>query len=615
MTHRAAAVVFGAVAAGAVLASSVTALAGHGVWWLVAVSSALAAFALASRWAVAMGIAASVIGVAGVLLAGLLASAALDIPALVTAVVLLAGVGSSAIFVIVMSPTAIRRPTRQQAWRWFPALTGSVIWLATVALCQVIPGAARLSWVTTGDSASYIMNARVVTQSSGIVVGPGANQVPLPSALIALSDGAGWMPVAAHDVIAHELNSLAAAWTVSIAVICLLAGVFAASTVARARPRLAAVAGAGVSLLPLSWLIGTYAVEYGFYNAPIALALLLASAIVAYNGKQAPGFAAVLLVVAAVAMLATWSPLVVIPGALALHIVVENRRALLASPRWVKALIAVPVGGAIVFVLVALVPSYLADRGESLTADGGYFPLDALLPGAVFLLGAVVIVVGRRVGLARPAALLITILASCAIGVDLLLTRTGFAFTYYPQKFLWLAVSLALIVEVALVAAIISRVVTSRARSLVALGLVAAVTSGALMLVPTSKPGYDGRDLVSTMLTANLAYTSEPLTQLIIENTNPARPVYFWPPTSNDEFLPNFWLVLTHQPTQVGGVDLRAFAYQQRERTTAHDLCDLAAAFDAQLTVKTTYEPLASELAAACPDEAATVSVLVVDAF
>ena len=126
---------------------------------------------------------------------------------------------------------------------------------------------------------------------------------------------------------------------------------------------------------------------------------------------------------------------------------------------------------------------------------------------------------------------------------------------------------------------------------------------------------YDGRDLVSTMLTANLAYTSEPLTQLIIENTNPAHPVYFWPPTSNDEFLPNFWLVLTHQPTQVGGVDLRAFAYQQRKRTAVHDLCDLAAAFDAQLTVKTTYEPLESELAAACPDEAATVSVLVVDAF
>ena len=611
MPNRRAAVITGSLGAAAVLACSVLALTGFGIWWLVATSVALSALAVAARRGPAMGIATAVIAVACLLLASMLVSAAIHVPMFAVVVAVVASVGLSASFVVARTPGGIRWPTRSQAWQWLPALTGSIVWLATVALCRVIPGAARLSWVTTGDSANYVMNARTVTSANGIGVYPGSNPVPFPSALVALSDGAGWIPVPPQDVIAHELNSLSSAWTVSIALLCLLAGVLAASTLGSSRPRVAAVVGAGVSLLPLSWLIGTYSVEYGFFNAPVALALLLASVLAAFNGKRTPALALALLLLSAVAILATWTPLVVIPGALAFHIAIENRRELWRSALWAKALLAVPVAGAIAFALFVSLSGYLANP-TALVAEGGYFPLSPLLPAAVFLLGAAVMLVGRRVGLARPAALMITIIASSAIGVNLLLARTGFTLSYYPQKFLWLAVSVVFIVGVILAAAIISRVAKRRMQTLVALGLLAAVTSGALLVVPTSKPGYDGRDLVSSMLTSHFAFTSEPIAQRIIANTDPSRPVFLWPTASIREFGPNLWLLITYTSPQAAGPNLRDFAYDLQTRNTVRDLCELATAFDTELTVETTYRLLESDLAVACPDEAASISVVVV---
>ena len=204
-------------------------------------------------------------------------------------------------------------------------------------------------------------------------------------------------------------------------------------------------------------------------------------------------------------------------------------------------------------------------------------------------------------------------LASSGVGVNILIALSGGTnLNYYAQKYLWLVESVTLVVEVVLILGILSRVKRLSKYTFLALGLVAVVTAWALTLVPTTKEKYIGEDLVSTMLTSNFPFVTESDTHRVLENTDPARPVYLWRTYEAHEYQINFWLLRMQDTANSKDLALRERAYDLVHKNSVESLCDVGSFFDDTLIVETTYEKLERELEATCPAEARSLDVRVV---
>ena len=231
---------------------------------------------------------------------------------------------AAGVLVLRRTPGALRRPGRHAVALWVSPVLGALGWVGTSVAAQFVPGAARLSWVMNGDGFNNLFYSNVILSARGLALGQSENPVPLPASLLALAMSPGRATIPDRTQLAHDLASLTVVWTIILAATCILTGAVVASAIPKRYPQAVAVASALGSLLPLTWYAAGLPAQWGYFNANVVMPILLATWLAFLASRRFPVTALVVLSGLTTLVLATWAPLVLVPGALGIVILVKH---------------------------------------------------------------------------------------------------------------------------------------------------------------------------------------------------------------------------------------------------------------------------------------------------
>src|SRR5690606_17830442 len=130
----------------------------------------------------------------------------------------------------------------------------------------------------------------------------------------------------ATELLHHDAIGMADVWNAALLASALLAAAIAWVALRGMATWQRALVASAVGLVPWTWLLAGHAMEFGFVNAPIAFALLLACWLAWSDAPRSPDTAMVALSGLAVGLLATWAPLVVVPLVLGIWLLLRTRR-------------------------------------------------------------------------------------------------------------------------------------------------------------------------------------------------------------------------------------------------------------------------------------------------
>lgn len=521
--------------------------------------------------------------------------------------------------VLVMRDRTTRRPPSPATLaRWVPASIGGFLWLLTIAITRLVPGAAVLSWAMNGDGSNNIHLARALLANHGISTSLG-NSVPLADVLLAVATWPGRAQTSASGLLEHDLVALSSFWSLAIAATGLLLGLVISSLLEGKRPLIVGM-GAGVgSLLVLTFFVTGLPLDSGYLNVHVALPCALATWLVFLQSRRAPLLTTVLLFVFGFLLLTVWTPLIVIPGSLIAVLGIRNwSRLRIATPR--TAIIIGAAGTlALAYLLLVSLPS-LQGSGDALTTGGHGFPFT----GWILLVALVVAIVCAV--LLRPLEVpalegLVIIVAGAAAGYAFLLYAT-FATSepwlgYYPTKYMWmLTVVLSAIALSLLLRLLVDRVPVGGAR----VGAVAIAGAVALLLAtlgpaPT-RDHYVIEQPLPRILAGHTWNTGESTVKVILAANREDGSVVLWNSGDPDEAFINFW-VLDYRGAALGDSHAaRVFTVLAYRDLRDHDswtpgdaqgLCDLVPTLRAPVSVYTQDSGLAAQVSTLCPTLEVTV--------
>lgn len=502
---------------------------------------------------------------------------ALDAPMLM--VFTLAGAAFGLVGLVVGRGRLPRALPRESAMIWCGAAVGGVVWAAAVAAASVIPGGARYAWVMLGDSANNVLFGREAIYRNGLAIGPEENPVPLPSAVLALGMAPGRSAVEPQDLLRHDIAAFALTWGTLIALSCVAVGVLAAivTRLSGASSTLSALVAAAASLLPLSWFVTGYPIEFGFYNTHLAILIMAAAMIAFLDAERRPAIAFAAQAVAATLMLAVWSPLVLMPGLLALVILVRAPRRLVAVRGRDAAVLILAVIQLVVYGLAIVLPGFLALSGFLLAPGGVFgFPRPMLFGFALLTIVTALVAFWRRVSLAWAGSGAMALASIIGLGVLLFVTRNQEnLWSYYPLKFSWLAAVVLLALLCGLLPALVVRITAGRSPTLRFVGLVAAASAiaGFLVVAPTFNAGYPAKNPAWRLVSGSALGDGDQVAERIFTLSDPDQSAFFW--RTNDPFEDsiNFWVLQMWSDSLSGNFDLRYVAYGNYDKTDPLELC------------------------------------------
>jgi hypothetical protein len=601
----------GIVAAALQLIALVAALLGASAWPSAGLAAIVVAVAVGSRFGYWLGTATAVVLMMLLVLLALTASAALHLPMDATLAIPSAALSIGCLLAARRLPPAVAVPFR--FGRLAPLLaasSGSALVMAALVLSQRLPDNLRLDWVMRNDSANNLIFARQVIARGGIAVGGDENPAPLPSALVGLTAAPFRSTVGESDLLAHDLGAMALTWAVLIALCCLLTGLVVASIVRRANvgePYVTIAAGAG-SLVVLSWVFSGYPMQFGFLNTHVALVVMLAALLAFLSSGASRWLTHGVLLCSCVVMLAVWSPLVVIPGALVAASIGASWPALRSTRGWRLAFILVAGGVLVAYVLAVTLPVLLAQR-DALDSPGG-----VVNPGNAtsFVVGAATIgLVIAVFGVLRMEAIglaLVVVFAWVGLGALLYLSRDQpDPFTYYPVKFSWLAELVFVVISLGLAISIAGRL--RRWRAVRVAGMVAILSVVAVVVgwVPTWGERNQAQHPLAFIAMGNAPSGLPTLGGYILDFTGPDRPAILWKSGFTGESAANIWILQVDS----GSLDseLRSLAFASYFEKDPAVLCRIQELEGPGLAVHTQDANLETELAAVCPDSTARIVV------
>jgi len=497
-----------------------------------------------------------------------------------------------------------RSITRAKLAMALPSLLGATVWLGVLVIAQLRSGSQVVGWAMNGDSANNILFAREVIYRGGIGIGAGENPVPLTSAVMGLAMSFGRGDIPSSELLRHDVAAFALLWELLIALTCVLAGVLAV-VIARqcgSNRVIAAVSGGIASVLPLSWLISGYPMQFGFFNTHVALPVVLAAVLAFLRWRAAPVAALSLLMLTATLLLAVWSPLVLLPAGLGLVIAIGGWRSVLAVRGSRAVLLTLSGAQLAAYGVFAVLPALIA-TGDTLGAQGGAITFPTLmLPIAAVTATFLAFAATRSLRstlVMGTAALAITSLAGLAI-----LLVIASRWTYYPSKFAWLAgVVLALLMPGMILPAV-SRL-THRIVPIVATGVLLAVASVALIpLAPTLTDGQRRLDPLSWIVANNDALAEQIFTLADLE-----KPRVLWESGDPNEGVINFWLLQIAANSLDRNFQLRVYAYDAFQMTGVESLCQILKVMPDGVEVLTANPALEGELTSNCPARVVSVTV------
>jgi len=564
------------------------------------------------RLGVAAALAGTVLGLLAFALLGLILTAAIHVPIVTAFLVASAALGVAGALVALRLPPGARPTLSRTGAAIAPAL-GAVVWLAVLGIARVRPGSAVLSWVMSGDSANNVLFARVDLAVSGIRLGPQENPVPLPAGLISLGASAGRAEVSSHRLLGHDLAALASLWGVVIAVLCVLIGAAAAASISASRPVMRTVVGALASLVPLSWFVVGYPVEYGFLNTHVALLVVLSGWLAFVSLSARPALLIALLALCCTLTLAVWSPVVLFPGLLMVVVIVRRWAVLPRQSRRDLVIGLIGLAQLLAFFLGVTIPSLVAQSGFLAAGGGAYAFSKWVLIASVAAAVVVGIAARRPLGATLSWALLAMGMAAViGWGALLFLARgTPDALTsYYPLKFAWLSALVLLVVVLGTVLGVLSRWTRRAVVTAIAVAVVAVAVVGVLRFAPTSSGGYAIRNPVARILTGDFIGSGDTTVDRIVRYADLQAPTLLIGTHDRFESTIDFWVLQMQANSVSNDSRLRKAAYGVGDLRKPAQLCLVLRAMGAPTTVLTQDPTLGDRVRAACPDVDATVRPL-----
>ena len=569
---------------------------------------------LAARLGASLAITGSLFGALLLIMALQFATTPTGLPLLPTLTVVLAGLGGAGIAALVRQPSPGRITRASATWAWLAGLPGAVVWGLTLVLANVVPGAARFSWVLMGDTANTTLIARDVLLRNGLGVGGGANPVPLTSAMLAVEMAPGRASTPDSLLARHDILAIVGLAALSIAVLCVFAGAVVALMVrsAGARQAVTIAAGSAASLLPLSWFFSGYPLEFGFLSAQPSMVVVLGAVAAHFAVRRSPVASFVVQCLAATLALAAWSPLVLVPLALATVTAIRFRSRLWRATGASRVLLWLSIAQLAAFGFGVSLPAVI-DAPTSLIAPGGVFSFRHwLLPALAIAAIALALLAFRRPLDDMVVAVAATALAA-GVGLAFLLfigRNLENPWSYYPLKFSWLMATTLVVLIAGAGAAACARYVHRTWLLAVSLLLVAATTIGFLEWTPRSGAPYSGNTAVGHVIEGDLPGDGDHAAEAIFEDARPDEGHILWQSGDPLEGTINFWVWQLWANSMTDDFPLRTAAYGLYDHDSVGDLCDILDYMRAPaVTIETQSTTLAADLDATCPTEASTVTV------
>lgn len=524
--------------------------------------------------------------------------------------------------VLLRTPGALRRPGRHAVALWISPMLGALGWMGTVVAAQFVPGAARLSWVMNGDGFNNLFYGNVILSARGLAIGQAENPVPLPASLIALAMSPGRPTIADRALLAHDLESFTIVWTVILAATCILTGAVVASAIPQRYPPLIAVTSALGSLLPLTWYVAGLPAQWGYFNANVVLPILLATWLAFLASRHFPVVALVVLSGLTTLVLATWAPLVLVPGALGIAILVRHWKLIRSLHGGAAVALVLGAVQVMAWVGIVTVPTFLFQGGAFEIPGHGFPSAWPAVPVLLFALVALSFFVRRRTSLPVMTGVVAIACSTIAAAGMLLYLDHGQGdpwSAYYPTKLAWIISVFLVITTLSLAVAAVVALAPGR-RTVVA--GIAAVT-GAVLLACAAIP-FDSwsetvvRQPMTRILSGSIWHTGDRAANKILTLSDPRAPGVLWQSGNRDEAMINFWVLVTRGGDFAGDPELRSIAFvayrEYRATGTFNDsdigpLCRIVTLMRPTPTVHTANPSLEAEIRRNCP--AATARVLV----
>ena len=499
-------------------------------------------------------------------------------------------------------------------------LAGPIAWVTALAAAGSFTTGRRLSWAMLNDSPNYIIQARAVLALPGFDRGPTSNPVPLPSGIVALAAAAGRDSTLPRDLLLHDVTAYSAIWAALVALTCALSGLLAITITRRISDRRfpALISGVIGSALPLSWFVTGYALEYGFFNADIALPLVISAIVICLDRRLRLAWRTFWLAICVTLMLSVWSPLVLVPLGLLLANVVLEFRSIPTLRRRDWVVIGLGIAQAAGYSLAVAVPAFLAQR-IALAGAGGIYQLP---PSVVFIAGAAVLLVaavefrtarssavGKRHRLLGMSAAVV----SGWLGVAALLflsRKSENPWGYYPLKYAWLMTVIFFILLVGLLVGLVARSARTRLLRRIGVGLVAVATACLFAWLPESTPKYTPLDPISRVLGLRLdnKHPDASFNEAVLTLTDPTHPRILWRSTlsDDDEGEANIWFTL-FRSNSLDSSDLRIIGLQANAIRTLPVLCSMAELMGPDTEIITADPGLSAQFSAKCSGSTARV--------
>lgn len=592
--------VFLSVLSGGILLGGAVSFAGLPLWLLVAsVSVAIAAvLAQAMSWALASVSTLTILLIS--LVTVLRLTPLFDVDLALTLTSSLIVVGAAAVAVLAARRKHLRLPSRSTINLMTQALPVPVLAGAVAIVIAVRSGGNRLSWGMNNDAATNTMLARYMWNSGGIDTDVNPNASPLLQALIVANAAPGRASLASAELLGHDLQRNAQLWIVVV----LLASVIAALLVVRAargqsttvRVAAAAIGGA----IPLSWYVTGVSLQFGFMNAPLAVALLCALWVVWTEAPRAPVAALGALALMTTAMLTSWAPLAILPLTLGAGLVLTHRSRLWGESSHAQRVWGLVCGlQMVIYMVIITLPDFLASSA-GLGLDGG---MANMTPAAIVVASSTTLFValigwalqGR--GHVLYGAVLLTASSTVAVGYLVYQRRlTESLWGYYPAKFSWFVSILFIIVIVASLASWKVAEPRTRVSSLTMLAAATVAAFGLLAQVPPNGATLDvARAVLDPRSGAPAGSVDEAIVDLIriSDPTSRDLAVRLGP---HDRFV-NYWLIHMTAPDERHPI--RLFGYVG-DPGDLDQVCAAIETWGGEVTVHTRDAHLYEELSAVC---------------
>lgn len=489
------------------------------------------------------------------------------------------------------------------------ALEALVMLLPAVASAALFYGLSLvrgmpLGWAMQGDAQFNTVLSRQVGLANGEILN-GGQVLSLAQGLMAIVHLPGRSAVAPDGLLIHDIASQANLWMLMILLSSVLAGAIA-ERVLRGTPRMLRLFGilAG-ALLPLAWHMTGYALASGFYNVSIAFFTIELAVYFWLTIPGSPLWRSTALLAITVIMLGAWTPMAVIPGALAAWSAWQGLRR--NPPRLSLVVWMLAAFQLIAFVVLFVLPGFLA-KSAVLSVAGSIIPLSnhlyfAIIVAALFV--AVLIGTGRRgaggpgqaVSPARHFGLGLALIAgAAALGTGFLIFQNRHLpdyWTYYPIKFAW--ISMELLVLLVFIGSLFV-VSTLRGQRLLAVTATVSMTVILISMLQLNPPPQGG--VTSAFPLVGIARSESPAdATLSLLTTVSGKKVFFYRYSTleQDTFMNQWQFQITAKDEFT---PIRNYAYSAV--SSYADACAAASAWGGGVQVITARETTAGWLNAKC---------------